>query len=121
MAYVRVGGGGGIDPTTYLASLPTYILYTNSYTCRGAGCTWQEGSGGGGGIGAQTLCCDGKVTIIASYGARFDLTHISDGTVESIMGGTRTFYFQAGDKYSAVVTSGAPSGSGSVNATWSEA
>ena len=120
MAYVRISGGGGIDPATYLASLPTYLLVTNAYSIQGAGCTWQSGSGGGGGIGVQTLCCDGKVQVVASSNATFILHHVSDGTDESIINGTRTFYFQAGDTYRAS-TSGENNGGGSVSATWSEA
>lgn len=120
MAYIRIGGGGGIDPTTYLASLPTYLLITNAYACTGAGCTWQSGSGGGGSISEQTLCCDGKVQVVASNNATFTLHHISDGTDESVIDGTRTLYFQAGDTYRASI-SGANNGGGSVSATWSEA
>ena len=115
MAYVRVGGGSGIDPTTYLASLPTSFS-VSAVGCRGAGCSWQEGYGGVGSVAYQTLLCAGKVVVTASGAndSAFVIRHI-DGTAEgSVRGTTKTIYFNEGDAFAM------GGGDVSVNMTWSE-
>ena len=114
MAYVRVGGGG-IDSTAYLASLPTSFS-VSAVGCRGAGCTWQEGYGGQASVGYQQLLCAGKVVVSASGSSdnAFYLRH-KDGTAEgSTSHTTKTIYFNEGDSFSL-------GGEGvSVTMTWSE-
>lgn len=87
MAYVHIGGST-LDVEAYLASLPTYCG-GNNYTCRGAGCTWQAGSGGGASVASIGLWCDGKVIVSGNGG--FTLYN-SNGTVKSSGTGTHTFY-----------------------------
>ena len=115
MSYVRIGGGGGIDPAEYLASLPGYFGVSNC-TCHGAGCTWQQTGGGNAGVGWQILLCAGKVVVTQDSGddGAFAVWHKSSGVTESSIYGTKTIDFEEGDKFSA-------GGKGfSVTLTWSE-
>lgn len=116
MAYVRVGGGG-IDSTAYLASLPTSFS-VSAVGCRGAGCTWQEGYGGQASVAYQQLLCAGKV-VVGANGASgnsnaFYLRH-KDGTAEgSVPNTTKTIYFDEGDSF------GLGGGDVYVTMAWSE-